>query len=37
LAGALLFDEKSAKVLLYFGWIAGCWNSLLKSRNPKNN
>ncbi len=29
--------KKSAKVLLYFGLDAGCWDSLLTSRNPKNN
>ncbi len=29
--------KKSTKVLLCFGLIAGCWNSLLTSHNPKNN
>ncbi len=38
LAGALLFDEKNPpKCCSIFVWIAGCWNSLLTSRNPKNN
>jgi hypothetical protein len=34
LAGALLFDEKSTKVALYFGLDCGMMDA---SRNPKNN
>jgi hypothetical protein len=38
LAGALLFDEKNPpKCSSILVWIAGCWNSLLMSPNPKNN
>jgi hypothetical protein len=35
LAGTLLFDEKILqKCFSILVWIAGCWNSLLTSRNP---
>jgi hypothetical protein len=34
-AGALLFDEKICQCCSILVWIAGCWNSLLTSRNPK--
>jgi hypothetical protein len=37
LAGALLFDEKSAKVLLYFGLDCGMLEFFSQSRDPKNN
>ncbi len=33
----LLFDEKTAKLLLISVWSAECLNSLLMSRNPKKN
>jgi hypothetical protein len=37
LAGALSFDEKSAKVQLYFGLDCGMMEFLPASRNPKDN
>jgi hypothetical protein len=35
LAGALLFDGNPPKCCFIMVCIAGCWNSLLTSRNPK--
>jgi hypothetical protein len=37
LAGALLFYGNPPKCFSILVWIAGCWNSLLTSHNPKHN
>jgi hypothetical protein len=37
MAGALIFDEKSAEVLLYFGLDCGMLEFFTHERNPKNN